>query len=87
MLARLDELGEQTDQVVGILGAKEAVRPERQRLGPDTNGLDMIEFGLQQGFEVITQVTRLHHHRIATGEQQVGHLRVATQIVVQRLGL
>ena len=88
VLAGLDQLREQADQVVGVLRTEEAVRPEGQRLGADADGLDVVELGLQQRLEVVAQVARLHHHRVAAGDQQVGDFGVLAQVVVQhaRLG-
>jgi len=57
VLAGFDELPEKAHEIVGILGAEEAVRPEGERLGADADGLDVVELGAQQGFEVFAQVT------------------------------
>src|SRR5690554_2484775 len=87
VLAGINQPGKQFDQLVGILVGHETVRPEGEGLGADADGLDVIEFRLQQGFQVLHQVFGFHHHGVATGHQQVGHFGVLFQVAVQLLGI
>src|SRR5690554_1514944 len=87
VLAGINQFGEQFNQLVGIFIGHKAVRPEGEGLGADADGLDVIEFRLQQGLQILHQVLGLHYHGVATGHQQVGHFGVFLQVAVQFLGI
>ena len=52
MLAGMVETLQQFDEFVGILVRDETVRPERQRLVADSDGLDVVEARFQQRLQV-----------------------------------
>ena len=83
LLAGLDQAFQQLQQAVRIRRAEETVRPERQRLGADAYGLDMVELGLKQRFEIVRQMRRLHHHRVAAGQEHVGDFAMGAQVIMQ----
>src|SRR5690606_1659111 len=85
VLAGINQFGEQFDQLVGILVGDKAVWPEGEGLGTDADGLDVVEFRLQQRLQVLHQVFGLHHHGIAAGDEQVGNLGVFLQVAVELL--
>src|SRR5690554_1441779 len=87
VLAAINQFGEQFDQLVGVVVGHETVRPEGEGLGADADGLDVVKLRLQKGFQVLDQVLGLHHHGVATGNQQVGYFGVFLQVAVQLLGI
>ena len=77
-LARLDDLLEQPQRVVGVRVGEEPGRPVRERLGADADRLDLLE--LEQRLDVAAQHRLTHDHRVAAGEQHAGDLRVLLQV-------
>ena len=67
-------------QFVGLSIVGELARPERQSFGADADSPQIRQLGDQQGLDVRRQVLRRHDQRVATGEQHVGHVRMAAQV-------
>ena len=83
MLACGLNLFEQRQQVIGVLVGDKALGPEAQGLAADADGAYMLELGGQQRLDAGSQVAGLHHQRVAAGDQHIGHLGMAAQVVAQ----
>src|SRR5690606_31640316 len=60
-------------EIVGIGIRQKFIRPETERFGTNSDGLN-IRFAVirQKGFNVLRKYLVRHNHRVATGEEQVG---------------
>ena len=63
------------------------MRPIRQRLGADADAVKVGQILGQQRLDVAAQDRRLHHHRVAAGDQHAADLRVLADVTRQLLGL
>jgi hypothetical protein len=68
-----------------MIAVKEAVRPVGQRFRPDPDVDEVVD--LEKRLDVGPQLGGLHHHRVAAGEEHVGHLAVSTNVLGQKIGL
>mmetsp|Transcript_5093 Transcript_5093/g.21773 ORF Transcript_5093/g.21773 Transcript_5093/m.21773 type:complete len:301 (+) Transcript_5093:519-1421(+) len=72
VLAGLDSVLKQTEHRISVGIRDEAVRPVRERLGADADGLNVVVLGrVENGADVPSHLLGGHHHGIAAGEQQV----------------
>jgi len=72
-------------QLVCVVIAREALRPEGESTGADAQVLDVRqEVRVLEGFEVLLDEARLHEHRVATREEYVRHLGVLVEVLEER---
>ena len=82
----LHETLEEPQEFVGVVVGNVAVWPEGQGLGANTQACDVRQFRRQQGLQVVLEVIGPHDHRIAAGDQQIGHFAVAPQVAEKLAG-
>ncbi|MNX63213.1 hypothetical protein D3C86_942050 [compost metagenome] len=82
---RRDDALEQLQQLRRILVADKTLRPVRHGLGADADVLQVWQ--IQQRLDVTGQGAGVHDHRVAAGNQHVGHFGVHPQVTDQLLGL
>ncbi len=87
MPASLDHLFEEAQQILRIGIGHVSVRPEGQGLGPDPDVLHVLQARAQQRFDIVANQARRHGHRVAPGEEHVGHFRVTPQVFDQVVDL
>ena len=85
ILAGRADAFEQAQQVVGVAIGHEPLRPVCDGFGADPDILQMCEVRRQERLDIILQRTRIHHERVATGDQNVGNLLVLTKVCDQLL--
>mmetsp|Transcript_39919 Transcript_39919/g.132060 ORF Transcript_39919/g.132060 Transcript_39919/m.132060 type:complete len:492 (+) Transcript_39919:115-1590(+) len=83
--AHLLDLAQQREELVGVGVGREALRPKRERARADAQVLDVRQEGrVLEGLEVLLEDARLHDHRVAAGEEDVGDLLVLGEVVEER---
>eukprot|EP00964_Phaeocystis_antarctica_P143740 scaffold109342_cov39-Phaeocystis_antarctica.AAC.1 len=74
--AHLLDLTQALVQLVGVVVAREALRPEGEGARSDAQVLDVgEEVRVLEGLEVLLDEARLHEHRVAAREEDVRHLQ------------
>ena len=75
VLAGGGNLLEETESVIGVVVGNKAVRPVGERLGADTDVLDMGERGVvEDGLDVAAELMSLHDHGITAGDEHISDL-------------
>ena len=77
---------EQAQQVVSIAIGGESVWPVRQCPGAYPDGVDVSEPLAEQGLNRLSQHRTAHDQRITSSHQDIGDLRVSTEIGNQPIG-
>ena len=79
------DLLEEPERVVRVAVGDVPLRPVGQRLGPDPDGLDVVERGIEQRLDVAAQDAAAHDHRVPAGDEHAGHLAVPAQVGDERV--
>ena len=80
MAAGRRDLLEEPQAVVRVGVRDEPLRPVGDRLRADADVPDVLQVRRQQRLDVAAQHARAHDHRIAAGEEHVGHITTGAQV-------